>query len=74
MTRVTGESRGCRLGTRTVLLGPRNQIDEAMCSHLRRVIEINPRNADVHRNLAVGLGLQGKIDEAPYSGRHQPTN
>jgi tetratricopeptide (TPR) repeat protein len=28
------------------------------------VIEINPRNADAHRNLAVGLGLQGKLDEA----------
>ena len=46
-----------------VLLGPRNQLDEAI-AHLRRVIEISPRHADAHRNLAVGLGLQGKLDEA----------
>jgi tetratricopeptide (TPR) repeat protein len=46
-----------------VLLGPRNQLDEAI-AHLRRVIEINPRNADTNRNLAVGLGLQGKLQEA----------
>ena len=44
-------------------LGPRNQIEEAI-GHLRRVIEINPQNADAHRNLAVGLGLQGKLEEA----------
>jgi hypothetical protein len=28
------------------------------------VIDINPRHADAHRNLAVGLGLQGKLEDA----------
>ena len=32
--------------------------------HIRRAIEINPRNAEAHRNLGVAFGLQGKIDES----------
>jgi tetratricopeptide (TPR) repeat protein len=38
-------------------------VDEAILL-LRRVIEINPRNAEAHRNLSVALGLRGNIDEA----------
>ena len=45
-----------------VILGPRNQLDDAI-AHLRRVVEINPLNADAYHNLAVAYGLQRRIDE-----------
>ena len=38
-------------------------MDEAI-AHLRRVIEIDPQHADAHRNLAMALGLQGRLDDA----------
>ena len=46
-----------------MLLGPQNQIDEAIV-HLRRAIAINPQNGEAHRNLAVAFGLQGRLNEA----------
>jgi tetratricopeptide (TPR) repeat protein len=46
-----------------MLLGPRNQLAEAV-QHLTRVIDINPRSADAYRNLAIALSLQGRLDEA----------
>ena len=46
-----------------MILGPRNQLGEAV-AHLRRVLEINPRNADAHQNLAVAYELQGHVDAA----------
>ena len=45
-----------------MILGPRNQLDDAI-AHLRRAVEINPLNADAHHNLAVAYGLQRRIDE-----------
>ena len=45
------------------ILGPRYQYDDAI-AHLRRVVEINPRNADAYHNLAVTCGLQGRINDA----------
>ena len=42
---------------------PRNRLDDAI-AHLRRVVEINPLNADAYQNLAVAYGLQGRIDAA----------
>ena len=38
-------------------------MDEAI-AHLRRVVEIDPRNGDAYRNLALAYTLQGKIDQA----------
>ena len=35
----------------------------------RRALEIDPRNADAHRNLAVALGFKGRIDEAIVAAR-----
>jgi Flp pilus assembly protein TadD len=46
-----------------MILGPRNQVDEAI-EHLRRVVEINPLNAEAYRNLAFAYGLRGRNDEA----------
>jgi tetratricopeptide (TPR) repeat protein len=37
--------------------------------HLRRAIDINPQNAEAHRNLSVALGLQGRVDEATRAAR-----
>jgi tetratricopeptide (TPR) repeat protein len=46
-----------------MLLGPQNRLDEAI-AHLRRVVELTPRNSEAHRNLSVAYGLQGKLDQA----------
>jgi tetratricopeptide (TPR) repeat protein len=46
-----------------MLLGPRNQLDEAI-GHLTRVLAISPRSADAHRNLAIAYSLQGKLADA----------
>ena len=46
-----------------VMLGPRNQLDEAI-AHLRRVVEINPLHADAYHNLSVAYGLQRRLDDA----------
>jgi len=58
-----------------VLLGPRNKLDEAI-AHLRRAIEIDPRNGQAHHNLSVAYRLQGRIDaaivEAQTAVRLQP--
>jgi tetratricopeptide (TPR) repeat protein len=51
-----------------MLLGPRNRIDEAI-GHLVKALEINPRNADAHRNLSVALGFKGRIGEAIAEAR-----
>ena len=51
-----------------MLLGPQNRLDEAI-AHLRRVIDLNPRNGEAHRNLSVAYGLQGKLDEAIAEAR-----
>jgi tetratricopeptide (TPR) repeat protein len=51
-----------------MLLGPQNRLAEAIV-HLKRVIDINPRNGEAHRNLSVAYGLQGKLDEAIVEAR-----
>jgi tetratricopeptide (TPR) repeat protein len=51
-----------------MLLGPQNRLEEAI-AHLRRVIELTPRNSEAHRNLSVAYGLQGKIDDAIAEAR-----
>jgi tetratricopeptide (TPR) repeat protein len=38
-------------------------LDDAV-AHLRRVVEINPRNGDAYHNLSVAYGLQRRIDPA----------
>jgi tetratricopeptide (TPR) repeat protein len=38
-------------------------VDEAI-EHLRRVVDINPLNAEAYRNLAFAYGLRGKFDDA----------
>jgi tetratricopeptide (TPR) repeat protein len=45
------------------MLGPRNQLDEAI-AHLQKVVEINPRNGDAYHNLSVAYGLQRRLDPA----------
>ena len=40
-----------------------NRLDEAI-AHLQRVVEIDPRNGDAYRNLALAYALQRKIDQA----------
>jgi tetratricopeptide (TPR) repeat protein len=50
------------------LLGPRNRIDEAVV-HLRRAVDIDPQNAEAHRNLSVAFGFQGKIEEGIAEAR-----
>jgi Flp pilus assembly protein TadD len=31
---------------------------------VRRTVELDPQNGDAHRNLAVALGLRGRLDDA----------
>ncbi len=45
-----------------MLLGARNELPDAI-AHLRRAVDLNPQNADAHRNLGFALGLSGKLDE-----------
>jgi Flp pilus assembly protein TadD len=51
-----------------MLLGPRGEVDAAIV-HLERVVAIDPRHADAFRNLAMALGLRGRLDDALVRAR-----
>ena len=48
-----------RISTWRSILGPRQRWTRRS-SHLRRALDINPQNAEAHRNLGVALALQGR--------------